>query len=373
VAWRDTVELGEMIRQVGGPGTLVPVEIRIIPAITSGRIEEIYARPGTQVQPNTPLMRLTNPDVQLQLLEAERQLSNARTALVTLQVNLETQRLTQQAQVASIQSLYNQAERDAKVNEDLLKKQLRSVNEAATTRDQLAELKERLRLEQERLKIQESTIEAQINSQRVEVDRLVQIVEFRRKELASMNVVAGTEGVLQRLGPGDLEIGQWVTSGFELARVVKPGRLKAVLRIPETQAVDVTIGQKANIDTRNGIVVGQVVRIDPASQNGTVGVDVELPDKLPPGARPDLSVDGKIEIERLDNVLHVGRPQFGNANSTIMLFKLEPDRKTAVRVQVQLGQSSVNEIVIKQGLTEGDIVILSDMSQFDGHDRVRLR
>jgi hypothetical protein len=176
--------------------------------------------------------------------------------------------------------------------------------------------------------------------------------------------------VLQRL---DLEVGQYVNPGFELARVVKPGRLKAVLRIPETQAVDVTIGQIAHIDTRNGIVDGQVVRIDPAAQNGTVGVDVALPDDLPPGARPDLSVDGKIEIERLPGVLHVGRPQFGNANQTISLFKLEADGKNAVRVQVQLGASSVNEIVIRQGLGEGDIVILSDMSQFDGYDRVRLR
>jgi hypothetical protein len=198
----------------------------------------------------------------------------------------------------------------------------------------------------------------------------MQIVDFRRKELASMNVVAGTDGVLQRL---DLEVGQWVNPGFELARVVKPERLKAVLRIPETQAVDVTIGQDATIDTRNGIVTGRVVRIDPAAQNGTVGVDVALPTELPAGARPDLSVDGKIQIERLTEVLHVGRPQFGSANSTIGLFKLEADGKTAVRVTVQLGQSSVNEVVIRQGLSDGDIVILSDMSQWDGYDRVRLR
>lgn len=370
VVWRDTVQRGDMIRQVGGPGTLLPEEIRIIPAITAGRVEEIFARPGTIVQPGTPLLRLTNPDVQLQLLEAERQLSNARTALVTLQVNVETQRLMQQAQVAQIQSQFNQAEREARVNEELLAKQLRSENEAARTRDQLNELKQRLQFERERLEIQSSSIDAQIKSQETEVQRLTQIVEFRRNELASMNVVAGTDGVLQRL---DLEVGQWVNPGFELARVVKPERLKAVLRIPETQAVDVTIGQDATIDTRNGIVTGRVVRIDPAAQNGTVGVDVALPDQLPAGARPDLSVDGKIQIERLTDVLFVGRPQFGNANSTIGLFKLEPDGKTAVRVTVQLGQSSVNEVVIRQGLTEGDIVILSDMSQWDGYDRVRLR
>lgn len=370
VAWRDTVELGDMIRQVGGPGTLVPEEIFLVPAITAGRVEEIYARPGRQVQAGTPLLRLTNPDVELQLLESERQLSNSRSALVTLQVNLETQRLNQAAQLATVQSQFNEAERQARANEELARRNLIPANQAAQAQDQLNELKQRLELEKQRLSVLTNNIENQIQQQKSEVDRLMAIVQFRRNDLASMNVGSPTEGVLQRL---DLEVGQYVNPGFELARVVKPGRLKAVLRIPETQAVDVTIGQIAHIDTRNGIVDGQVVRIDPAAQNGTVGVDVALPDDLPPGARPDLSVDGKIEIERLPGVLHVGRPQFGNANQTISLFKLEPDGKTAVRVQVQLGQSSVNEIVIRQGLSEGDIVILSDMSQFDGYDRVRLR
>ena len=370
VAWRDTVELGDMIRQVGGPGTLVPEEIFLVPAITAGRVEEIYARPGRQVQAGTPLLRLTNPDVELQLLESQRQLSNARSALVTLQVNLETQRLNQAAQLATVQSQFNEAERQARANEELARRNLIPANQAAQAQDQLNELKQRLDLEKQRLSVVTNNIENQIQQQKSEVDGLVAIVQFRRNDLASMNVASPTEGVLQRL---DLEVGQYVNPGFELARVVKPGRLKAVLRIPETQAVDVTIGQIAHIDTRNGIVDGQVVRIDPAAQNGTVGVDVALPDDLPPGARPDLSVDGKIEIERLPGVLHVGRPQFGNANQTISLFKLEADGKAAVRVQVQLGQSSVNEIVIRQGLSEGDIVILSDMSQFDGYDRVRLR
>jgi multidrug resistance efflux pump len=370
VAWRDTVELGDMIRQVGGPGTLVPEEIFLVPAITAGRVEEIYARPGRQVQAGMPLLRLTNPDVELQLLESQRQLSNARSALVTLQVNLETQRLNQAAQLATVQSQFNEAERQARANEELARRNLIPANQAAQAQDQLNELKQRLELEKQRLSVVTNNIENQIQQQKSEVDGLVAIVQFRRNDLASMNVASPTEGVLQRL---DLEVGQYVNPGFELARVVKPGRLKAVLRIPETQAVDVTIGQIAHIDTRNGIVDGQVVRIDPAAQNGTVGVDVALPDDLPPGARPDLSVDGKIEIERLPGVLHVGRPQFGNANQTISLFKLEADGKNAVRVQVQLGQSSVNEIVIRQGLSEGDIVILSDMSQFDGYDRVRLR
>lgn len=370
ILWRDTVQRGEMVRQVGGPGTLVPVDIRIVTAITAGRVEEVHARPGTQMQPGSPIVRLSNPDEQLLVLGAERDLSNARTQLTDLRVTLETQRLAQEAQVLNVQTLYAEAERQAKLNEELLEKGVGSVNQAASTRDTRDELKERLELEKRRLEVMSDNIAEQIASQGREVERIEQIVAYRNERIESMNVVAGTEGVLQAL---DLEIGQYVTEGTELARVVKPGRLKAELRIPETQAVDVTIGQTAHIDTRNGIVTGRVVRIDPAAQTGTVGVDVELPDELPAGARPDLSVDGKIEIERLDDVLFVGRPQFGSANSTISLFRVEPDGRHASRVRVQLGQSSVNEIVISQGLNEGDDVILSDMSQVDDFDRVRLK
>ncbi|MGH7577008.1 MAG: efflux RND transporter periplasmic adaptor subunit [Longimicrobiales bacterium] len=370
ILWRDTVQRGEMVRQVGGPGTLVPVDIRIVTAVTAGRIEEVHARPGTQMQPGSPIVRLSNPDEQLLLLGAERDLSNARTQLTSLRVTLETQRLAQEAQVLNVQTLYAEAERQAKLNEELLEKGVGSVNQAALTQDTRDELKERLELEKRRLEVMSDNIAEQIASQGREVERIEQIVAYRNQRIESMNVVAGTEGVLQAL---DLEIGQYVTEGTELARVVKPGRLKAELRIPETQAVDVTIGQTAHIDTRNGIVTGRIVRIDPAAQTGTVGVDVELPDELPAGARPDLSVDGKIEIERLDDVLFVGRPQFGSANSTISLFRVEPDGRHASRVRVQLGQSSVNEIVISQGLNEGDDVILSDMSQVDDFDRVRLK
>lgn len=370
ILWRDTVQRGEMVRQVGGPGTLVPVDIRIITAQTAGRVEEVHARPGTHVQPGSPLVRLTNPDVQLQLLEAQRQLSNARTQLVTLRVDLETRRLNQQGVVATAKTQYAEAERQAKLSEELLEKGVGSVNQAELNRDTRDEMKQRYELEKERLEVMTGSVEGQIESQEREVERLTQIVEFRRQEIESMNVVAGTEGVLQAL---DLEIGQYVQDGTELARVVKPGRLKAELRIPETQAVDLAIGQTAHIDTRNGIVTGRVMRIDPAAETGTVGVDVELPDELPAGARPDLSVDGKIEIEKLADVLFVGRPQFGSSNSTISLFKVLPDGDEAVRVQVQLGQSSVNEIVIQKGLNEGDDVILSDMSQVDGFDRVRLK
>ena len=369
-AWMDTVERGPMVRQVGGPGTLVPEQVFNIPAVTAGRVEEVHARPGTPVEPGTPLLRLSNPDVELQLLEAERQLTSARSALESLRASLQTDILNLEASLATARSQYNEAVRQDSVSQELLRKQLIAANEAATARDRLEEQKKRLDVEKKRLELQRGTVDSRLQAQEAEVQRLIQIVEFRRRELQSMNVVAGTDGILQQL---DLEVGQWVSPGLQLARVVKPERLKAVLWIPETQAVDVAIGQIAQIDTRNGIVQGRVVRIDPSAQGGTVGVDVELPAELPAGARPDLSVDGKIEIERLDDVLHVGRPQYGSANSRISLFKLEPDGKGAVRVVVELGQSSVNEIVVRSGLNEGDIVILTDMSQHDAHDRVRLR
>jgi multidrug resistance efflux pump len=366
----DTVKRGPMVKQVRGPGTLVPEQIRIIPAVTSGRVVEVLARPGTIVEPGTPLLRMDNPDVMLQLLDAQRQLTSARSELVTMTASLEQQRLTQEGAVAALQTQYNDAVRQDKVNEELNQKGLIEPNRYAQAKDLLKELSERLDLEKRRLKLQVGSVDEQLDAQKKQVDRLMQIVAFREEQLESMNVNAGSNGVLQRL---DLEIGQWVNSGTELARVVQPEKLKAVLRIPETQAVEVVLGQTAEIDTRNGIVSGTVVRIDPASQGGTVGVDIALPDELPAGARPDLSVDGRIEIARLADVLHMGRPPFGNAESTIGVFKLEPDGKTAVRVSVKLGVASVNEIEVKSGLSQGDAVILSDMSAWDAYDRVRLR
>ncbi len=375
IAWMDTVVRGPMVRQVRGAGTLVPEQIRIIPAITAGRIEQILVDPGTPVEAGTLLIRLTNPDVQLQLLESQRALSNARSALINLEASLETQRLTQEGVVAQLRSQYNDAVRQDSVNEVLNRQNLITRNEYLAAKDRLRELEARYEFERKSLGVLEGSIEARIDAQKAEVDRLQQIVEFRSEEVRSMNVVAPESGVLQRLGgvAGRLEIGQYVLPGTELARVVQPGKLKAELRIPETQMVDVTIGQDAEIDTRNGIVIGRVVRIDPAAQTGTVGVDVALPDELPPGARPDLSVDGRVIVERLDDVLYMGRPQYGNANQSIGIFKLEPDGRTAVRVTVQLGAASVNEIEVKSGLREGDIVILTDMSQWDSYDRIRLR
>lgn len=368
--WVDTVQRGPMVREVRGPGTLVPEDIWLIPAITAGRVDEIYARPGTQVQAGTPLLRLSNPDVELQLLEAERQLRAAESELVSQRSTLETQILNQEATIAQVQSLYNTAVRDARSADDMAEKGLIARNEADARKDALHENKVRLEVEQKRLELMREQLEEQVSAQQAQVDRLRSIVRFRRQELESMNVVSPAEGVLQRL---DLEIGQWVNPGVELARVVQPGRLKAELRIPEVQAKDVAIGQLARIDTRNGIVEGRVVRIDPASQNGSVGVDVALDGELPPGARPDLSVDGTIEIERLPDVLFVGRPAFGNPESSVGMFKVTPDFRYADRVTVQLGRNSVNTIEVRGGLQEGDVVILSDMSQWDAVDRVRLR
>lgn len=368
--WRDTVKRGPMVRQVRGPGTLVPEDIWLIPAITAGRVDEIFARPGTQVTPGTPLIRITNPDVQLQLLEAERGLRAAESDLVNLRANLETQILNQEAVVAQVQSLYNNAVREARVADEMVEKGLIARNEASARKDALVENEIRLSSEKKRLEVMRAQLGEQIAAQAAQVSRLQSIVNFRQDELESMNVRSPSTGVLQQL---DLEIGQWVNPGVELARVVAPGRLKAELRIPEVQAKDVVIGQIAHIDTRNGIVDGRVVRIDPASQNGSVGVDVALEGELPPGARPDLSVDGTIEIERLPDVLYVGRPAFGNPDSSVGMYRLTPDGKYADRVTVQLGRSSVNTIEVRGGLQEGDVVILSDMSQWDSHPRVRIQ
>ncbi len=368
--WVDTVQRGPMVREVRGPGTLVPEDIWLIPAITAGRVDEIFARPGTQVQAGTPLIRLSNPDVQLQLLEAERQLRAAESDLVNLRATLESQILNQEATVAQVQSLYNKAAREARSADEMAEKGLIAKNEASERKDALAENEIRLEVEKKRLAVMAGTLEEQLSAQQAQVDRLRSIVRFRQQELESMNVVSPSTGVLQQL---DLEIGQWVNPGVTLARVVQPGRLKAELRIPEVQAKDVVLGQLARIDTRNGIVEGRVVRIDPASQNGSVGVDVALDGELPPGARPDLSVDGTIEIERLPDVLFVGRPAFGNPESSVGMFRVTPDFRYADRVTVQLGRNSVNTIEVRGGLQEGDVVILSDMSQWDSNPRVRIQ
>lgn len=368
--WRDTVRQGPMVREVRGPGTLVPEQIRWISAVTPGRVDKKLVQPGTMVTESTILLELSNPDVQIQLLQAQRELTAAQAELVSLKTNLEAGRLNQAGLVATTRAEYRQAAREAVADSELVTKNLISTSQADQARDRAEEMTARLEIEEKRLAILSDNVTSQLEVQEAQVARLKAIAEFQRRQVESMVVRAGAPGVLQEL---PMEVGQWAISGALLAKVVQPEKLKAVLRIPETQIPDVAIGQVAAIDTRNGIVKGHVVRIDPASQNGTVTIDVTLDEALPKGARPDLSVDGTIEIERLDNVLHVGRPAYGQANSTVGMFRLVPGQDEAERVQVGLGRSSVNTIEIVRGLNEGDVVILSDMSRWDAVDRVRVK
>ena len=368
--WVDTVRQGTLLRQVRAPGTLVPEHVRIISAVTAGRIEQLVTRPGTTVNTSTVLLQMTNPDVQLQALEAERQLGAAEANMVSLRNQLETTKLQQQATVATITTEANDAKRTAEVFEALDKKGLSSANEVARARERADELTSRRAIEQRRLTMLQQTLGRQLALEEANVERMRAVAQFQRDRVTSMNVVAGEEGVLQQL---DLELGQWVVPGQILARVAQPGKLKAVLRVPETQAKDIVLGQPTSVDTRNGLVSGRVSRVDPAVQNGTVTVEVALEGALPRGARADLSVDGTIEIERLQNVLSVGRPAYGQPESTVGLFVLDPDGKAARRVQAKLGRASVNAIEVVQGLKPGDKVIISDVSQWDGQERLRIK
>lgn len=368
--WIDTVKRGEMLRQVRGPGTLVPEQIRWITAVTAGRVEQLLVEPGTPVRPDTPLLVLTNPDVQLQALEAQRQLAAAEAEYLNLKAGLETQILTQQSSAATVEAEYQDAKRRAAASTELAEKGLIASLDAQQSEERARELATRKEIEAKRLGVSSSTMKAQLAVQQTQVERLRAVAGFRDTQVESMRVLAGAEGIVQEL---PLEIGQWAQSGATLAKVVQPGKLKAELRIPETQAKDVTLGQRASIDTRNGIIPGHVIRLDPAVQQGTVTVDVALDAALPKGARPDLSVDGTIEIERLENVLYVGRPAYGQGESVVGVFKLDPDGGSATRVQVRLGKSSVNTIEVIGGLEEGDRVILSDMSAWDAVDRIRLK
>lgn len=366
----DTVTLGPMVREVRAAGTLVPEQVRWISAIAPGRVERKLVQPGARVTAGTVLMELVNPDVEIQLLQAERQLTDAQAQLVSLRTSLESARLTQAGVVATTRAQYLEAKRLAAANNELVRQRMVSEFEAARSREVADELTERLAVEQERLRLATENLPAQLRVQEEQVKRLEAIVAFQRSLAAALTVRAGADGVLQEL---PLEIGQFAQSGTTIAKVVQPERLKAVLRVQETQARDVTIGQAVAVDTRNGVVRGQVVRIDPASVNGMVTVDVALPDSLPRGARPDLTVDGTIELERLDRVLHMGRPTFGQANGAVGLFRVSPDGREAVRVMVKLGRSSADAVEIREGLAPGDVVILSDMSRHDTADRVTLK
>lgn len=367
----DTVRRGEMVLEVRGPGTLVPEDIRWITAVTAGRVEKKNLQPGVSVEPQTVLLELTNPDVEIQTLNADRQLTDAQSQLVQLKANLNSSRLTQASAVADLNSQYLDAKRRAESGAELLKQGLIIPLDQKQAQDRADALANRVKFEEERLKIMTQTIDEQIKVQEDQVDRLRSISAFQHSLKASMVVRAGATGVLQEI---PLEVGQYAQAGATLAKVVPtPQRLKAVLRIPETQAKDLAIGQKASIDTRNGIAAGHVTRMDPASINGTVTVDVALDGTLPAGARPDLSVDGVIEIARLKNVLYTGRPAYGQSDATIGIFKLVEGGRYAQRVSVRLGRTSVNSVEIKDGLAPGDVVILSDMSRWDNVDRVRIK
>ena len=366
----DSVVKGTMVRQVRAPGTLVPENIRYVAAVTAGRVEARPLRPGSAVTASTILLELSNPEVQLQALEAQRQLTQAEQDLVTLRTSLETNRLNQASQVAQMKTLRANAMRDASVIEGLDKKGLSSTNEVARAKDALVELETRLDLEQKRLDILTNAMTEQLSKARANLEQMRAVARFQQERVATMRVTAGLDGELQTL---PLELGQWVVPGQVLATVAQPGRLKAVLRVPETQAKDIVVGQVTSIDTRNGVVPGKVMRVDPISTNGTVTVEVALEGELPRGARADLSVDGVIELERLESILYVGRPAYGQPEQTIGIFKLEDGGKTAVRQSVKLGRASVSTIEVQQGLQQGDIVITSDMSRFDNVNKVRIQ
>jgi multidrug resistance efflux pump len=368
--WTDTVRRGDMARQVRGPGTLVAEDIRWISAVTQGRVESKLVQPGTAVSVGTVLLTLSNPDVERQALEAQRQLTAAQAELTTLRNNLQNQLLTQQGTVAQVQALYNQARRQAESAEGLARQNMVSAQELAKARDDAADLQTRLGVERQRLEFQGRSMQQQIAAQQSQVSMLRRLADFNQGQIVSMQVRSPNAGVLQEL---PIELGQWVNSGATLAKVVQPGRLKAVLRISETQARDLAVGQKASIDTHNGVVPGHVARIDPASQNGTVAVDVALDAPLPRGARPDLSVDGTVEIDRLANVLYVGRPSYGQAEGSLAMFRVMPGGGEARRVTVRLGRGSASTVEVLSGLNPGDVVILSDMSQYEGNERLKLR
>jgi HlyD family secretion protein len=372
--WPDTVKRGPMVRDVRGLGTLVPEETLLIPAITDGRIEKIIIKPGTPVKPDSIILTMTNPELQTALLDAGFALKQAEAAYTDLRVTLEKQALDQRATAAQVAGDFHTAQLKADRDAALVKDGLVADVDAKISAVAAQELKTRNDIEQKRLSINQESVEAQLAAQKVKLEQLRGEYELKQEQVNALKVRAGTEGMLQAL-PVPVEEGQRVAAGTALAKVAQPWKLKAELKITETQAKDITIGQPAIIDTRNGLVKGHVSRIDPAVLNGTVTVDVKLEgtESLPKGAiRPDLSVDGTIELEHLDDVVYMGRPVFGQADSTVSIFKIDPEGKYANRVQVKLGRASVNSIEVRDGLKVGDRVILSDMSAWDSYDRIRL-
>lgn len=366
----DSVKQGDLTREVRGPGTLVPERIRWITAQASARVERLVVQSGQKVTPGMLLLVMSSPDMQIQTMQADQQVREAERDLLNLRSTLRQQQLAQEGSVASVNTMLIKARQKAAEADTLLLRKMIATADAVGAKADAAELTTRYRIEQDKLTLINNTIESQIAVQGEQVKQLKAIANERHGRLESLQVSAPEEGVLQEL---TLQVGQFVPEGQTLAKVVQPGNLKAVLRIPESQAKDVHIGQSASIDTRNGLIPGTVSRMDPSAVGGSVTIDVRLNGALPAGAVPDLSVDGTIQIEQLKNILFTGRPAAGSGTGAVGLFKLTPDEKEAERVQVVLGRSSVNAVEIVSGLKVGDKVILSDMTAQDNFDRVRIK
>jgi HlyD family secretion protein len=372
--WFGKVERGPMLRNVRGLGTLVPDEVFWLAALTDGRVEKIELRPGAELRPDSIIVRLSNPELELAAVDAEWQLKQAEANMTDLRVKLESQALDQTSAAARVQADMVKAKLEADLEERLRKDGLTSELKTKLTRATADELVNRYEIEKKRLSITGESVEAQLASQKVQIEKLRAAWQLKKQQVAQLTIRAGTHGVLQQLGGATpIEVGQRLTAGTPLAKIANPRRLKAELKIAETQAKDISLGQIAQIDTRNGFIPGRVSRIDPAVINGTRTVDVRLEGELPPGAVPDLSVDGVVELERLNDVLYVNRPVYGQPNSMVSLFKVVPGTREATRVQAKLGRTSVSTIEVVDGLKIGDEVILSDMSQWDAHNRIELR
>jgi len=370
VVWPDTVKRGDMIVQVRGLGTLTPEDIRWIPATTQGRVERIILRPGVQVKPDDVIMELSNPQLEQQLQDAELKVAAAEAGLANTKVQLNNDLLQSQATAAQIEADFNKAKTQYQMNQQLAKDQLVSTLVLEQSRVDAEQLAVRTKIAQDQLASKAESMRAQLAVQQSTVDQARAVLALTRRQQAELKVRAGLEGTLQLV---PVEVGAQVAPGTNLARVANPQRLKAEIKIAETQAKDIQLGQKAEVDTRNGVVQGRVARIDPSVINGTRTVDVTLIGELPKGAVPDLSVDGTIVLAQLHDIVFMGRPAFGQDQSTVGLFKIGPDGVTAERTQVKLGKSSVNTIEVVAGLKVGDQVILSDMSAYDSYDRIRLK
>jgi HlyD family secretion protein len=369
--WTDTVKHGSMLRQVRGPGSLIPSQesVRQIPAETEATVVRIRMLPGSQVKADTILLEMSNPQTEQAAVDAQLQLKAALAEYQSMRGKLESDLMNQKAGAATVNADHAQAHRQAETDKALYDLGVISGLAYKGSKEKADELTTRNDLENQRLTSNERAIDSQMAQQQAKVDQMRTLAQLKQKQLDALRVRAGIDGVLVDL---PLQVGQHVSPGTMLAKVVEPDHLMATLKIAETQARDVQIGEPAAIDTHNGMVAGTVMRVDPAVQNGTVTVDVKLTGELPKGARPDLSVDGTIDLERLDNILYVGRPAIGQENSAISLFKLSPDGKEASRVPAKVGRASVNSIQVMEGLKEGDTVILSDMSRWDSNERVRL-